>query len=214
MDFSLSPRAADLQSRLLKFMDECIYPSEPIFAEQMRASGDPHFHPPVMEELKAEAKTRGLWNLFMPHTTEWTPDPVSNVDYAPLAEITGRSPIAPEAVNSAAPDTGNMEILALFGTPEQKEQWLVPLLNGEIRSCFAMTEPDVASSDARNISLSITRDGDHYVLNGRKWWISGAAKSALQSCHRYGQDRSQRTDVHTTIDGPRTDGYTWINSRA
>lgn len=175
MDFSLSPRAADLQSRLLQFMDECVYPAEPKFAEQMRASGDPHFHPPVMEELKAEAKTRGLWNLFMPHTTEWTPDPVSNVDYAPLAEITGRSPIAPEAVNSAAPDTGNMEILALFGTPEQKEQWLVPLLNGEIRSCFAMTEPDVASSDARNISLSITRDGDHYVLNGRKWWISGAA---------------------------------------
>lgn len=175
MDFSPSPRAAELQDRLVRFMDECVYPAEPVFAEQMRASGDPHFHPPVMEELKAEARTRGLWNLFLPHVTEWTPDPVSNIDYAPLAEITGRSPLAPEALNSAAPDTGNMEILALFGTPEQKERWLVPLLAGEIRSCFAMTEPDVASSDARNIGLSIRRDGDEYVLNGRKWWISGAA---------------------------------------
>ena len=175
MDFSLSPRASELQQRLLAFMDERVLPAEPVFAEQMRASGDPHFHPPVMEELKAEARARGLWNLFLPHTTEWTPDPVSNVDYAPLAEITGRSPLAPEAVNSAAPDTGNMEILALFGTPEQKERWLVPLLAGEIRSCFAMTEPDVASSDARNIGLSIRREGDEYVLNGRKWWISGAA---------------------------------------
>jgi len=175
MDFAPSPRAADLQDRLLRFMDEMVYPAEPVFAEQMRASGDPHFHPPVMEELKAEARTRGLWNLFLPHVTEWTPDPVSNIDYAPLAEITGRSPLAPEALNSAAPDTGNMEILSLFGTPEQKERWLVPLLAGEIRSCFAMTEPDVASSDARNIGLSIRRDGDEYVLNGRKWWISGAA---------------------------------------
>ncbi|MFM8861293.1 MAG: acyl-CoA dehydrogenase family protein [Acidimicrobiia bacterium] len=175
MDFTPSPRAAELQDRLARFMDDCVYPAEPVFAEQMRASGDPHFHPPVMEELKAEARTRGLWNLFLPHVTEWTPDPVSNVDYAPLAEITGRSPLAPEALNSAAPDTGNMEILALFGTPEQKDRWLVPLLAGEIRSCFAMTEPDVASSDARNIGLSIRRDGDDYVLNGRKWWISGAA---------------------------------------
>jgi acyl-CoA dehydrogenase len=175
MDFAPSPRAAELQDRLAHFMDDCVFPAEPVFAEQMRSSGDPHFHPPVMEELKAEARTRGLWNLFLPHVTEWTPDPVSNVDYAPLAEITGRSPLAPEALNSAAPDTGNMEILALFGTPEQKERWLVPLLAGEIRSCFAMTEPDVASSDARNIGLSIRRDGDEYVLNGRKWWISGAA---------------------------------------
>jgi acyl-CoA dehydrogenase len=175
MDFALSPRATELREQLLAFMAEDVLPAEPVFAEQMRASGDPHFHPPVMEDLKASARRRGLWNLFMPHTTEWTPDPVSNVDYAPLAEITGRSPLGPEAVNSAAPDTGNMEILALFGTPEQKERWLVPLLEGEIRSCFAMTEPDVASSDARNISLSIRREGDEYVLNGRKWWISGAA---------------------------------------
>jgi acyl-CoA dehydrogenase len=175
MEFAPSPRAADLIERLQAFMVEEVYPAEPIFAEEMRVSGDPHFHPHVMEELKAKARERGLWNLFMPHTTEWTPDPVSNTDYAPLAEISGRSPLAPEALNSAAPDTGNMEILSLFGTPEQKDQWLVPLLAGEIRSCFAMTEPDVASSDARNIELSIRRDGDEYVLNGRKWWISGAA---------------------------------------
>jgi len=175
MDFAPSPRAADLIERLQAFMDEEIYPAEPVFAQQMAESGDPHFHPHVMEELKAKARERGLWNLFLPHVTEWTPDPVSSTDYAPLAEISGRSPLAPEALNSAAPDTGNMEILSLFGTPEQKEQWLVPLLAGEIRSCFAMTEPDVASSDARNIQLSIRREGDEYVLNGRKWWISGAA---------------------------------------
>ncbi|CAB4939890.1 MAG: acyl-CoA dehydrogenase [Actinobacteria bacterium] len=175
MDFAPSPRAADLIERLQAFMDEEIYPAEPVFAQQMAESGDPHFHPHVMEELKAKARERGLWNLFLPHVTEWTPDPVSSTDYAPLAEISGRSPLAPEALNSAAPDTGNMEILSLFGTPEQKEQWLVPLLDGEIRSCFAMTEPDVASSDARNIQLSIRREGDEYVLNGRKWWISGAA---------------------------------------
>jgi len=175
MDFAPSPRAADLIERLQAFMDEEIYPAEPVFAQQMTESGDPHFHPHVMEELKAKARERGLWNLFLPHVTEWTPDPVSSTDYAPLAEISGRSPLAPEALNSAAPDTGNMEILSLFGTPEQKDQWLVPLLAGEIRSCFAMTEPDVASSDARNIQLSIRREGDEYVLNGRKWWISGAA---------------------------------------
>ena len=175
MDFAPSPRAADLIERLQAFMDEEIYPAEPVFAQQMAESGDPHFHPHVMEELKAKARERGLWNLFLPHVTEWTPDPVSSTDYSPLAEISGRSPLAPEALNSAAPDTGNMEILSLFGTPEQKEQWLVPLLDGEIRSCFAMTEPDVASSDARNIQLSIRREGDEYVLNGRKWWISGAA---------------------------------------
>ena len=175
MDFAPSPRAADLIERLQSFMDEEVYPAEPVFAQQMADSGDPHFHPHVMEELKAKARERGLWNLFLPHVTEWTPDPVSNVDYAPLAEISGRSPLAPEALNSAAPDTGNMEILSLFGTAEQRERWLEPLLAGEIRSCFAMTEPDVASSDARNIQLSIRREGDEYVLNGSKWWISGAA---------------------------------------
>jgi acyl-CoA dehydrogenase len=176
MDFALSPRAADLQARLLAFMDECVYPAEPVYEEQMAALGDPHGHPQVVEDLKAEARSRGLWNLFMPHQTEWTPDPVNNLDYAHLAEISGRAiHLAPEAMNCSAPDTGNMEVLALFGTPEQQDTWLQPLLAGEIRSGFAMTEPDVASSDATNIQLRIERDGDHYVLNGRKWWTSGAA---------------------------------------
>ena len=152
-------------------MDSHIYPSEPVFEEQIQASGDPHFHPPIMEELKSEARQRGLWNLFLPDN-KWGPG-FTNVEYAPLAEIAGRSPIAPEALNCSPPDTGNMEILAMFGSPEQQQQWLVPLLNGEIRSCFSMTEPAVASSDARNIQSSIERDGDEYVINGRKWWSSG-----------------------------------------
>jgi acyl-CoA dehydrogenase len=176
MDFELSPQAAELRERLLAFMDEAVYPAESVYRDQMTASGDPHFHPPVIEELKKDARARGLWNLFLPHKTEWT-DGLSNHDYAPLAEISGRSPLAPEAMNCSAPDTGNMEILTMFGTAEQKEQWLQPLLEGEIRSCFAMTEPAVASSDATNIECSIRRDGDHYVINGRKWWISGAASS-------------------------------------
>ena len=176
MDFSLTPRAQDLKERLLAFMDERIYPAEEIYEEQMLEAGDPEFNPPVIEELKAEARSRGLWNLFLPHATEWT-EGLSNSEYAPLAEITGRSPhLAPEALNCSAPDTGNMELLTMFGTPEQQEQWLVPLLEGEIRSCFAMTEPDVASSDATNIQTSIVRDGDEYVINGRKWWSSGAGR--------------------------------------
>ncbi len=176
MDFELSPKAAELRERLKAFMDEAVYPAESVYRDQMAASGDPHFHPPVIEELKKDARSRGLWNLFLPHKTEWT-DGLSNTDYAPLAEISGRSPLAPEAMNCAAPDTGNMEILTMFGTAEQKEQWLQPLLEGEIRSCFAMTEPAVASSDATNIECSIQRDGDQYAINGRKWWISGAASS-------------------------------------
>ncbi len=174
MDFELSPVAKDLQARLLAFMDERVYPAEQVYRDQMAASGDPHHHPPVIEELKREARDRGLWNLFLPHETEWT-EGLSNTDYAPLAEITGRSPLAPEAINCSAPDTGNMEILTMFGTPEQKEQWLQPLLEGEIRSCFAMTEPEVASSDATNIRCRIERRGDEYVINGHKWWTSGAA---------------------------------------
>jgi acyl-CoA dehydrogenase len=134
----------------------------------------PHAHPPVIEELKSEARSRGLWNLFLPHKTQWT-DGLSNLDYAPLAEIMGRSHLASEACNCSAPDTGNMEILAQFGTAEQQEQWLHPLLEGEIRSAFAMTEPAVASSDATNIATRIDRQGDDYVINGRKWYISGAA---------------------------------------
>jgi acyl-CoA dehydrogenase len=174
MDFELSPTAEKLQDTLLAFMDERVYPAEAVYEEQIRESGDAHFHPPVMEELKAAARERGLWNLFLPHKTQWT-DGLSNLDYAPLAEVMGRSHIAPEACNCSAPDTGNMEILTMFGTPEQQERWLHPLLEGEIRSAFAMTEPAVASSDATNISCRIVRDGDDYVINGRKWWISGAA---------------------------------------
>jgi len=176
VDFSLTPRAQELKEKLLAFMDERIYPAEETYAEQMKAAGDPEFNPPVIEELKAEARSRGLWNLFLPHATEWT-EGLSNSEYAPLAEITGRSPhLAPEALNCSAPDTGNMELLAMFGTPGQQEEWLKPLLEGEIRSCFAMTEPDVASSDATNIQTSIVRDGDEYVINGRKWWTSGAGR--------------------------------------
>jgi len=175
VDFAYSPRALELQSQLLEFMDRHVYPAEPVYQAQMAASGDPHFHPPVVEELKAEARRQGLWNLFLPHRTEWT-EGLSNLDYAPLAEITGRSiELAPEALNCSAPDTGNMELLTLFGTPEQKERWLHPLLEGEIRSAFAMTEPAVASSDATNIACRIERRGDEYVINGRKWWTSGAS---------------------------------------
>jgi acyl-CoA dehydrogenase len=176
MNLGQSERGTELEQRLLAFMDSHVYPAEAVYHDQMAALGDPHGHPQIVEDLKAAARERGLWNLFLPHVTQWTPDPLSNLDYAHLAEISGRSvELAPEAMNCAAPDTGNMEVLALFGSPEQQEQWLYPLLEGEIRSAFAMTEPDVASSDATNIQLSITRDGDDYVLNGRKWWISGAA---------------------------------------
>ncbi len=175
MEFAPSPTVIELQEKLLDFMDGYVYPAEAVYEDQMRSSGDPHFHPPVIEVLKREARARGLWNLFLPHKTEWT-DGLSNLDYAPLAEITGRSiDLAPEAMNCAAPDTGNMELLAVFGTAEQKERWLQPLLEGEIRSAYAMTEPAVASSDATNIECRIERRGHEYVINGRKWWISGAA---------------------------------------
>jgi acyl-CoA dehydrogenase len=173
MDFALSPTATKLRDELSAFMDEHVYPTEGTYREQMAALGDPHGHPQIIEDLKVEARTRGLWNLFLPHKTQWT-DGLSNLDYAPLAEIMGRSALASEATNCAAPDTGNMEILTMFGTDEQKERWLQPLLEGEIRSAFAMTEPAVASSDATNISCRIETDGDDYVINGRKWWISGA----------------------------------------
>jgi acyl-CoA dehydrogenase len=173
MDFELSPRCRDLRDELLGFMDTHVYPAEATAEAQHTGSGDPHHHPTVMEDLKAEARRRGLWNLFLPHKTEWT-DGLSNLDYAPLAEIMGRSPLAPEACNCSAPDTGNMEIITTFGSDGQRARWLQPLLEGEIRSVFAMTEPDVASSDATNIATRIERDGGHYVINGRKWWTSGA----------------------------------------
>jgi acyl-CoA dehydrogenase len=173
MDFSFSDRCLEYRDKLLEFMEQWIYPNESVHDEQIVESKDPHFYPPIMDTLKAEAKQRGLWNLFLPHAGWWG-EGFSNLDYAPLAEIMGRSPLASEACNCSAPDTGNMEVLSMFGTADQQQQWLRPLLDGEIRSAFAMTEPDVASSDARNISLRIERDGDEYVLNGRKWWTSNA----------------------------------------
>jgi acyl-CoA dehydrogenase len=173
MNFEMTNRGKDLIDRVGAFMDEQIYPAESTYEQQMRASGDPNFHPPIIEQLKEEAKRRGLWNLFQPDP-EWGPG-LTNVEYAPLAEIMGRSGhLAPEAMNCSAPDTGNMEILTLYGTGEQKDRWLRPLLAGEIRSAFAMTEPAVASSDATNIETRIDRDGDQYVINGRKWWTSNA----------------------------------------
>jgi acyl-CoA dehydrogenase len=171
MDFALTPTAAKLRDELWRFMEERILPAEAVYRRQLAEGGDPHGHPPILEELKEEARERGLWNLFLPHKTQWT-EGLSNLDYAHLAEIMGRSPIASEVCNCAAPDTGNMEILTMFGTPGQQEQWLLPLLEGRIRSAFAMTEPAVASSDATNIESSIERDGDEYVINGRKWWTS------------------------------------------
>ncbi|MEC2070445.1 acyl-CoA dehydrogenase [Alkalihalophilus marmarensis] len=173
MDFFYSEKVKRLQQELTSFMDEHIYPNEMLFEEQLnqlpdRFSGNPQ----VMEELKAKAKEAGLWNLFLPDAKEGAG--LTNLEYAPLCEIMGRSFIAPEVFNCNAPDTGNMEVLVRYGTEEQKALWLRPLLDGEIRSAFAMTEPDVASSDATNISIDIRSDGDEYIINGRKWWSSGA----------------------------------------
>ena len=172
MDFALSDKAEDYRGRLQDFMDTHVFPAEASYDEHRAKQGhDDHSLPPVVETLKAEARERGLWNLFLPAVSGLT-----NLEYATLAEVTGWSiNLAPEAINCAAPDTGNMEVLHMFGTDSQKSQWLQPLLDGQIRSAFAMTEPDVASSDATNISTRIVRDGDDYVINGRKWWISGAA---------------------------------------
>jgi len=167
----LPPHVVALRDRLSAFMDEHIYPNEPIYYHQL-AAGDRWRIPPVLEELKSRARVAGLWNLFLPDSEHGAG--LTNRQYAALCEVMGRSPIAPEVFNCSAPDTGNMEVLARYGTPEQKQRWLAPLLAGEIRSCFAMTEPEVASSDATNIRARIERHGDEYVLTGRKWWISGA----------------------------------------
>ena len=182
MDFAFDSTTLEFRERLLAFMNSHVYPAEPVFAEQAAAAaaaGNRWSRPPVVDELKAEARRRGLWNLFLAHHPEGAG--LTNLQYAPLAEITGRSPaLAPEALNCAAPDTGNMELLAEFGSPEQQDQWLRPLLAGEIRSAFCMTEPDVASSDATNIATRIERDGDEYQISGRKWWSSGAMDPRCQ----------------------------------
>jgi len=206
MDFEPSDRGRDFSERLQGFMDASVLPAEPVYEQQLRDAGNPHFQPPVMEELKAEARERGLWNLFHPDP-EYGPG-LSNADYAPLAEMLGRSPIASEACNCSAPDTGNMEVLSLFGTETQKDQWLRPLLDGDIRSAFAMTEPDVASSDATNIALRIERDGDEYVLNGRKWWISGVLHPhcriliVMGKTNRDGPRHQQQSMVLCPLDAP------------
>jgi acyl-CoA dehydrogenase len=176
MDFSYSEKVSELQRRLSAFMDEHIYPAERRFDEEVdrnRRDGNPWRTSQVMEDLKRKARAQQLWNLFLPESAYGAG--LTNLEYAPLCEIMGRSPIAPEAFNCSAPDTGNMEVLARYATQDQQQRWLVPLLEGRIRSAFAMTEPDVASSDATNIQSSIVRDGSDYVINGRKWWTSGAA---------------------------------------
>jgi acyl-CoA dehydrogenase len=172
MDFDYSEKVQRLRAELTELMDEYVYPNEKTYKDQLAASGERWSIPPIMEELKEKAKSAGLWNLFLPDSDLGAG--LTNLEYAPLCEIMGRSPIGPEVFNCNAPDTGNMEVLVRYGTPEQQERWLKPLLNGEIRSCFAMTEPDVASSDATNIQSRIERDGDEYVVNGRKWWSTGA----------------------------------------
>jgi acyl-CoA dehydrogenase len=173
VDFTESPRVVELRERLWAFLDECVRPAEPRYWSEFSAATIPQRISPVMDELKTEARRRGLWNLFLPDARFGAG--LSNVEYASLAEVSGWSPLAPEAMNCSAPDTGNMEVLAQFGTPEQQERWLKPLLAGDIRSCIGMTEPDVASSDPTQIALRIDGDGDDYVINGRKWFISGAA---------------------------------------
>ena len=182
MDFAYDARTEELRGQLLAFIAEKIRPAEKVFAEQVAELADQGRvweRPAVMEEIKAEARKRGLWNLFLAHHPDGAG--LTNLQYAPLAEITGHSPaIAPEALNCAAPDTGNMEVLAEFGNKQQQDRWLRPLLNGEIRSAFCMTEPDVASSDATNIATQIERDGDSYVINGRKWWSSGGMDPRCQ----------------------------------
>src|SRR5438874_2535671 len=172
MNFAYADNVKDLERRVAAFMHEHIYPNEPVFRQQI-AEGDRWRPTPIVEALKAKAQAAGLWNLFLPESEYGAG--LTNTEYAPLCEIMGRSPgFAPEAFNCSAPDTGNMEVLVRYGTPDQRRRWLEPLLAGDIRSCFAMTEPDVASSDATNIRSTIVRDGDEYVINGRKWWTSGA----------------------------------------
>jgi acyl-CoA dehydrogenase len=196
MDFALSPKTTEYAAKLQAFMDSEVFPAEVVYhlqREQLIAQGKPHALPAVVEELKSKAKALGLWNLFLPHYGHG----LSVTDYATLAEITGWSPdIAPEAINCAAPDTGNMELLDMFGNKEQKERWLQPLLDGKIRSGFAMTEPAVASSDARNIETQIVKDGDHYVINGTKWWATGAMDERCEILIVMGKTNPAADDHH------------------
>ena len=214
MDFTFSEKVTTLRQQLSDFMDRYIYPNQQTYRDQLAASDDPHHHAEILDELKPKAREQGLWNLFLPD--EEYGAGLNNLEYAPLAELMGRVGWSSEVFNCAAPDTGNMEILAQFGTSEQRKQWLDPLLNGEIRSAFAMTEPAVASSDATNIQLSITREGDEYVLNGRKWWISGAARPRCKILIVMGKTDPHNADRHrqqSMILVPRdTPGVTIVRS--
>lgn len=214
MDFTYSEKVQTLRQQVSDFMDRSIYPNQQIYRDQLAASHEPHHHAEIIDELKVKAKAQSLWNLFLPDNEYGAG--LNNLEYAPLAEVMGRVGWASEVFNCAAPDTGNMEILSQFGTPEQKQQWLEPLLNGEIRSAFAMTEPAVASSDATNIQLSITRQGDEYMLNGRKWWISGAARPRCKIFIVMGKTSPQNPDRHrqqSMILVPRdTPGVTIVRS--
>jgi len=194
MDFAYSEKVNRLRQQINDFMERYIYPNEQTYHQQIAASGNPHHHAEIVDELKAGAREAGLWNLFLPDKEYGAG--LTNLEYAPLAEIMGRVAWASEVFNCSAPDTGNMEILAQFGTEEQKKQWLLPLLNGEIRSAFAMTEPDVASSDATNIQFSIRHEGDEYILNGRRWWASGAGRERCKIFIVMGKTDPNNPDRH------------------
>lgn len=207
MDLSENERTRTYRVELMDFMQDSVYPAEAVLSKQMSEAEDRWHHPEIIEDLKAEARERGLWNLFLPDE-KWGSG-LSNLEYAPLAEIMGMSPmLAPEATNCSAPDTGNMEILVQYGSSRQQEEWLKPLLEGEVRSCFSMTEPDVASSDASNISTTIERQGDDYVITGRKWWSSGAMSSRCELAvvmgvtDADGPTRGRHTMVLVPLDAP------------
>ncbi len=213
MDFQYDARTEELRTELLDFMKAHVYPAEPVFGEQLAALDNlwAWDSAPVVDDLRKEARSRGLWNLFLPGEEGAG---LTNLQYAALAEISGRSlHLAPPAMNCAAPDTGNMEVLHMFGTPEQKERWLEPLLDGEIRSAFAMTEPDVASSDATNIQLSIVRDGDDYVINGRKWWITGAMNRTPRSSSSWARPTDGGA-APAAVDGPGRAGHAGPRGRS
>ncbi len=204
MDFAPSPRAQELLERLDTFIEHEIAPREEAHHREQLACSDPWVVAPLIEELKGKAKAAGLWNLFLPDTEHGAG--LANVEYAPLAERMGRSLIASECFNCNAPDTGNMEVLLHFGSPEQRERWLTPLLAGDIRSAFCMTEPEVASSDATNMQATAILDGEEVVLNGRKWWSTGVGTPQLQGRHLHGAHRSQRRPLPPALDGARAAG--------
>ncbi len=199
MDFDYSEKVKDLQNRIKQFMDEVVYPNESVYERQLQEGESRWQIPPIMEEMKEKAKSAGLWNLFLPESEYGAG--LSNLEYAPLCELMGRSLIAPEVFNCGAPDTGNMEVLVRYGTEEQKREWLIPLLQGEIRSCFSMTEPGVASSDATNMETRIERDGDEYVITGRKWWSSGAGDPRCKVAIVMGKsnDSAPKHEQHSMI---------------